>query len=204
MYIPNYAATNNEELIKSFILKHSFGTLISSTGKNANHYPFLISEEDGKLVLWTHLARNNPQCQELNSLQCLVIFTGPHRYISPTYYLDELNVPTWNYTAVHAHCNSEIISDETLEIELMKKMVSFYETKNRTNWSYDLPEDFQRMLRKAIVWVKLEVISLEGKFKLSQNREKADYENILQILSSKNGDNDKELLEYMQLTNPFI
>ncbi|MCM2351077.1 MAG: FMN-binding negative transcriptional regulator [Bacteriovoracaceae bacterium] len=203
MYIPKYASTNNEELIKSFILKHSFGTLISSKGKNANHYPFLLSEEDGKIILWTHLARNNPQWQELNSQQCLVIFTGPHRYISPTYYLNELNVPTWSYTAVHASCNSKIISDDNLERELMKKMVSFYENKNGTEWAYDLPEDFHQKLLKAIVWVRLEVFSLEGKFKLSQNREQADYENILQILSGKSGDNDKELLEYMQLTNPF-
>lgn len=203
MYIPKYASTSDLDLIKSFITEHSFGTLVSDSGRNANHYPFLLSEEDGKMILWTHLARNNPQWQELQDKECLVIFTGPHAYMSPTYYLNELNVPTWNYTAAHAFCKSEVISDPSLERELMKKMVAFYEEKNQTAWNYYLPDDFHERLLKAIVWIKLEVDSLEGKFKLSQNREQIDYQNILKILTQRGSDNDKELLRYMELTTPF-
>lgn len=203
MYIPKYASMTDLSLIKSFIKDHSFGTLISNSGKNANHYPFLLTEENEKTILWTHLAKNNPQWQELKTNECLVIFTGPHAYISPTYYINELNVPTWNYTAVHANCTTEVVSDPFLAKELMKKMVAFYEKKNQTNWKYELPDDFHNNLLKAIVWIKLEVVSFEGKFKLSQNREQEDYKKIIETFAERESDNDKELLCYMQLTNPF-
>lgn len=203
MYIPKYASTTDSSLIKSFIKDNSFGALISNSGRNANHYPFLLTEENGKTNLWTHLARSNPQWQELQAKECLVIFTGPHAYISPTYYINELNVPTWNYTAVHANCTAEVLADPFLEKELMKKMVAFYEEKNLTNWKYELPDDFHNNLLKAIVWIKLEIVSFEGKFKLSQNREQQDYKKILETLSERGSDNDKELLRYMELTNPF-
>lgn len=205
MYIPKYSSITDLEFLKLFILNHGFGMLVNSSKNelSANHYPFLLTEDNGEIVLWTHLARNNPQWQELSREQCLVIFTGPQAYISPSYYVNNLNVPTWNYTAVHAKCEAEVISDNDLEKELMKRMVQFYENRNQTNWNYHLPEDFHDKLLKAIVWIKLKVISLDGKFKLSQNRDQIDYDNLTQILSSKKSDNDKELLKYMKLTNPF-
>jgi transcriptional regulator len=203
MYVPKYASTSDSILIKSFIQEYSFGALISSSGTNANHYPFLLSEENGKTFLWTHLARNNPQWQDLDLQKCLVIFTGPHAYMSPTYYIDKLNVPTWSYTAVHANCTAEIVSNQSLEKEMMKQMVASYEKKNQTEWSYDLPDEFHEKMLRAIVWIKLEVNSFDAKFKLSQNREQADYQNIIQILSKKSSDNEKALLRYMKLTNPF-
>ena len=204
MYIPKYSAINDSNLVKEFISSHSFGTLVtsSSDGLSANHYPFLLSTEDDQTFLWTHLSRSNPQWKDLSN-ECLVIFNGPHAYISPTYYVNELNVPTWNYTAVHATCQGEVVSDIKLEKELMKKLVLFYEEKNQTNWNYELPEDFHEKLLKAIIWVKLKVIKLEGKFKLSQNRDQQDYESVIKTLTKKTSDNDKELLKYMNLTNPF-
>lgn len=123
--------------------------------------------------------------------------------MSPTYYVNKLNVPTWNYTAVHAYCKAEIVSDMSLEKELMKKLVNFYEQENKTNWNYELPENFHEKLLKAIVWIKLEVVRLEGKFKLSQNREEIDYDNVIKNLNYKNSDNDRELVKYMSLTNPY-
>lgn len=204
MYNPKYSAITDSDFLKDFISSHSFGTLVTTShdGLSANHYPFLLSTEDDQTFLWTHLSRSNPQWKELSN-ECLAIFNGPHAYISPTYYVNELNVPTWNYTAVHATCQAEVISDIKLEKELMKKLVLFYEDKNQTNWNYELPEDFHEKLLKAIVWVKLKVIKLEGKFKLSQNRDQLDYESVIKKLSEKTSDNDKELLKYMNLTSPF-
>lgn len=204
MYTPKYSAVDNFDFLKDFISSHSFGTLVttSNDGVSANHYPFLLSTEGDQIFLWTHLSRSNPQWKDLSN-ECLTIFSGPHAYISPTYYVNELNVPTWNYTAVHAKCKGEVISDIKLEKELMKSFVLFYEGKNQTNWNYALPEDFHEKLLKAIVWVKLKVVKLEGKFKLSQNREQSDYENVIKIFTEKSSDNDQELLRYMNLTTPF-
>lgn len=85
----------------------------------------------------------------------------------------------------------------------MKKLVHFYEEENKTNWNYELPEDFHEKLLKAIVWIKLEVVKLEGKFKLSQNRERIDYESVIKNLTEQPSDNDKDLVKYMNLTNTF-
>jgi transcriptional regulator len=204
MYLPKYAAVDNFDFLKDFITSHSFGSLVtsSSNGLSANHYPFLLITEDKKTFLYTHIARSNPQWKEVAN-ECLVIFSGPHAYMSPTYYVTKLNVPTWNYTAVHAYCNAEVISDMNFEKELMKKLVHLYEEKNHTKWNYELTEDFHEKLLKAIVWIKLEVVKLEGKFKLSQNRDQIDYESVIKNLTEKSSDNNKELLWYMDLTNPF-
>lgn len=204
MYTPKYSAVDNSDFLKDFISSHSFGTLVTTScdGVSANHYPFLLSTEGDQTFLWTHLSKSNPQWKDLPN-ECLTIFSGPHAYISPTYYLNELNVPTWNYTAVHAKCKGEVIIDIKLEKELMKKFVLFYEEKNQSKWNYELPEDFHEKLLKSIVWVKLKVLKLEGKFKLSQNREQSDYENVIKTLTEKCSDNDQELLRYMNLTNPF-
>lgn len=204
MYLPKYANVDNSDFLKDFITSHSFGSLVTSStnGLSANHYPFLLSTEGEQTFLHTHVARSNPQWKELTN-ECLVIFSGPHAYMSPTYYVNKLNVPTWNYTAVHAYCKAEIVSDMSLEKELMKKLVHFYEQENKTNWNYELPENFHEKLLKAIVWIKLEVVRLEGKFKLSQNREEIDYDNVIKNLNYKNSDNDRELVKYMSLTNPY-
>jgi transcriptional regulator len=125
MYIPAYSSVTDQELLKAFIQENSFGTLVTySNGLLANHYPFLLSEVNEEVVLWTHLAKGNPQWKDISEQECLVIFTGPHAYISPEYYEEKLNVPTWNYTAVHAKCEAEIVSDKLIQKELMKKLVA--------------------------------------------------------------------------------
>jgi transcriptional regulator len=202
MYIPNYASSNDLKLIVNFIRENSFGTLISKGGVHVNHYPFLVTEEREKIILWTHLARNNPQWQDLEN-HFLVVFLGPHAYVSPTYYVNQLNVPTWNYTAVHAHCLGEVVNDKMLEKDLMERLVSLHEQENQTNWNYQLPDEFHDRLLKGITWLKLEVKSFEGKFKLSQNRDQKDYEKVVRVFSEKGTENHKKLVGYMHLTNPF-
>lgn len=199
MYIPKYSEITDREFLKSFIIEQGFGTMVTmrAGAPSAGHYPFLIEDEAGELVLWTHLAKSNPQW--LDTGDCLVIFTGPHAYVSPTAYVNPLNVPTWNYSAVHINCRPEIVSDGA---GLMRKLVHHYEERNGTAWPYELPEDFHQRLMNSIVWLKLNVKSIEGKFKLSQNRDKQDYEGVLKALAEKPSDNNRELLRYMQLTRP--
>lgn len=197
MYLPKHFQVSDPGILKSFMKENSFATLVSTGagGLNANHYPFLSMEEDGKTVLFFHLARANQQWKELEANpDCLVIFQGPHDYISPTLYKNPLNAPTWNYTAVHANCKATLIQDKEHENVLMEMLVNVYESKQKTPWPNQLPEDYREKLMKAIVWVKLEVIRLEGKFKLSQNRELNDYLGVLE------GTHDIELLKYMKLT----
>ena len=182
----------------------SFGTLISNFDNemNANHYPFLV-DYNNELTLWTHLAKANPEWKHFEqSQECLLVFTGPHSYISPTIYKNQLNVPTWNYTAVHLKCEVEIIHDPLEHINLMKRLVKNFEAKNGTQWNYSLPVDQHQKLLNAIVWLKFKPIKVEAKFKLSQNREKIDYHSVLDEFSTRQSNNDIELLKYMRLTMP--
>lgn len=204
MYIPAHFGTTDLKLMSSFIEEYSFGTLVTNANNetSANHYPFLIEHND-EITLWTHIAKSNPQWKTFKqSNDCLLIFNGPHAYISPTYYENKLNVPTWNYTAVHLNCEAEVIEDANEQKRLMKNLVEFFETKNQTNWNYELPEEFHQKLLNAIVWLKFKVKKMDGKFKLSQNRDKADYQKVLTEFSTRQSENDQDLLKYMKLTMP--
>lgn len=200
MYIPKYSEINDTKLIEEFMIEHPFATLISYKDQiEANHYPFLIKKENEKMILWTHVARSNPDWSKLQkNSHCLVIFTGPHAYMSPSYYVNPLNVPTWSYTAVHAKCVANIETDEKIQQDLMKELVTHFETINKTSWKYDLPEEFNQKLLKAIVWIKCEVVDLQAKFKLSQNRSKDDYSNLILSLENRNEKNLNDLLAYMR------
>lgn len=203
MYVPKYAEVTDREFLKTFIADHNFGELISisDNAPYGGHYPFLVEEEDGKMILFTHLARSNPQWKHFATKpNCVAIFTGPHSYISPKYYESSLQVPTWSYTAVHVNASVEVVNNGELERQLMARLVRHHEEKNGTNWNYELPEEFHQKLLRAIVWLRLTETKLEGKFKLSQNREKADYEKTIAEFSGRVSDNDRELLKYMKLT----
>lgn len=204
MYLPSHYEIKDLPLLCSFIEDYPFGSLVTNSNSelNANHYPFLI-DHAGEITLWTHLARSNPQWKNfMHSPDCLLIFTGPHAYISPTYYENKLNVPTWNYTAVHLNCDAEIVEDVLEQKVLMKRLVESFERQNSTQWNFDLPEEFSNKLLNAIVWIKFKVKKIDGKFKLSQNREKSDYQKVLTEFSNRTSDNDRELLKYMKLTMP--
>jgi transcriptional regulator len=199
MYIPKYAESKDAAFLHEFIEAHSFGALITAAdGISANHYPFLLDAQDG--VLWTHLARTNPQYGDLKKGgRCLAVFTGPHAYISPLLYAKTPHVPTWNYTAVHAECEANLVEDDAAIEDILRRTVARFDDR----WKYELPTEFTAQLRKAIVGVKLKITRLEGKFKLSQNRDRQDYESVLRAFEGRTGDNDKELLGYMRRTNPY-
>ena len=175
LYIPKYSEVSDRNLILEVMSKYSFATVVTCSDglPTANHYPFLITSSNDELVLFTHLARSNPQYTELKNVQkCLVIFQGPHLYVSPSYYKDIENVPTWSYVAIHAHCAAEIIEDREGIETLIDKTVRHFEIENKTHWNYKLPAQFKEHLFKAIVGIKMTVVTVEGKFKLSKNRTK--------------------------------
>src|SRR5688572_28320573 len=132
MYIPKYSEITDQNLILEVMNRYNFAIAITSgDGKIvANHYPYLIETGAQSTVLLTHLARSNPQYKTIkNDGKCLVIFQGPHQYISPTYYKSPLNVPTWNYVSIHAYCEVETL-EKPDEIEaLVAKTVKHFETK---------------------------------------------------------------------------
>jgi transcriptional regulator len=126
MYIPTYSKNQNEEEIKDFIRQHGFGILISRLDEKpcATHIPMMLSEDGGKIS--GHLARGNKQWKDFNEHpDVLAIFSGPHTYISSSWY-DHENVPTWNYIAVHVSGQIKIIDGEEL-LESLKHLTDKYE-----------------------------------------------------------------------------
>lgn len=183
MYIPPYYKENDEHKLIEFMQTYNFATLISTNDSNicATHLPFVIEKRGEKLMLVCHMAKANPQWQVFTQNEVLVIFQGPHAYISPTHYEKQQNVPTWNYIAVHASGKAKIISEPNEVIALMEKTINHFEKGFYEQWKSLSPQYVNGML-KAIVAFEIEVTKLEGKFKLSQNKTKNEQKNIVDLL----------------------
>ena len=203
MYIPPAFNVRDAERLARFIRQHSFATVITQSPEGipfASHVPLLYEPEPKPLGhLLGHLARANPQWQHFGSdSEVLLVFHGPHAYVSPRWYVSKPAVPTWNYAAVHAYGRSSLITDEGRVEELVRKMVRFYEGEGEQAWPGDLPADFMGKQLKAIVGFEIAITRLEGKFKLGQNRSKSDIAGAYAALSQSSRSEDRALAEFMR------
>ena len=180
MYIPPYYHETDEHKLIEFMQAHSFAILVNSQNNNlrATHLPFIIEKRDAKIYLISHMAKANPQWKELQANELLIIFQGPHAYISPTHYESKQNVPTWNYIAVHAYGKATIIAEPTTVVTVLEKTIHNYETAYIEQWK-GLSDDYKKGMIKGIVAFEIEITRLEGKFKLSQNKTKTEQQNII-------------------------
>lgn len=202
MYIPHHYNQPNLDLTFQFIKKYNFGAIITNTpgGLHATHLPFLSEFIGQKLVISSHLAKANPHWQNMNESEQLIIFNGPHAYISPTHYEKEQNVPTWNYTAVHIYGGCTIINTDEEKLELLENTISFYEPAYINQWK-TLDKAYLNAMLQAIVGFRINVTRIESKFKLSQNKTKNEIETIIHHLSASGNTNNIELAEMMKTTN---
>jgi transcriptional regulator len=120
------------------------------------------------------MARANPQWKHFGDDDVLTIFQGPHAYVSPRWYETGPAVPTWNYTAVHVYGVPQIITDHSRICDLLQTMVETYESSADNPWTGDIPAEFRDSLIESIVAFEIPIRHIEAKFKLSQNRPKAD------------------------------
>lgn len=199
MYIPPYYKENDEQKLIEFMQAYNFATLISTKDSNisATHLPFVIEKRGEKLFLVCHMAKANPQWEAFTQNEVLVIFQGPHAYISPSHYEKQQNVPTWNYIAVHASGKTKIILEHTEVISLMEKTINHFEKGFYQQWKNLSPEYVNGML-KAIVGFEIEVTKLEGKFKLSQNKTKNEQLNIVESLGKSEDTVQNEISKEMR------
>jgi transcriptional regulator len=184
MYIPKQNLMTNAEEAVAFMQKYSFATLITNINgvPFATHLPFIVyQDEAGKIQLLAHVAKANPHAANLEHQISLVIFNEPHAYISPSLYDKELNVPTWNYIAVHAYGKAQLITDAEEETEVLENMIQQYEKAYLQQWN-TLPADYKTRLLNGIVSFKVEVTDLQGKKKLSQNKTLQEQERIITAL----------------------
>jgi transcriptional regulator len=189
MYIPKSFEVTDEATLYDFVAAHGFATLVSNGDGDlfATHLPLISRCVDSRQVLLGHVARANPHGRYLaGNARVLAIFTGPHSYISPNWYVTEPAVPTWNYSAVHVYGTARVFDDPESLTRLLDQLIATYETPLPNPWSGDLPAEFKAKLLKAIVGIEIEVERIEGKFKFSQNRSLADQRSMLANLESRN------------------
>jgi transcriptional regulator len=201
MYTPAYYRKESVEEVVSFIRKNPFGIVVSQ-GEGApigSHIPFeLMEDAEGKMVLQGHISRANPQWKNFEkNPEVLVIFNGPHAYVSSGWY-NHINVPTWNYIAVHVTGSLKIIGEEELYRSL-KTLVDRYEQGSAKPVVLEnLPQEMINKYLKGIVGFNISINKLEGKWKLSQNRDEDDFKNIISHLENLNDINSKLVAEEMR------
>jgi transcriptional regulator len=186
MYIPKAFREDDISAIHTLIREYSFAALITQREgvPFATHLPFMLDAERGPNgTLLAHMARANPQWHDFASAQeVLVIFQGPHAYISPSWYEVELSVPTWNYAVAHAYGLPLLIEDQEKLYDLLKILIQTHEAQFETPWPFQLSDDYLQKMMRGIVGFEIAITRLEGKFKLSQNRTEAERENVIAAL----------------------
>jgi transcriptional regulator len=191
MYTPDHFAMDDFDTIRDFIIAHNFAALIGRDADDqmiASHLPFMFDATRGdKGTLIAHMARANPHWQGFAAdADALVIFQGPHAYISPSWYVNDPAVPTWNYLAVHAYGRPLIIDDETEKRAMFERLVATHEAGFETPWQLEGPEDFLAKMSRGTVAFEIEVSRFDAKAKLGQNRKAGDPQGVIQNLRRQN------------------
>lgn len=196
MYRPKYTEMNNPDDLVQFIRQHSFGLLCSNVDGRpfATHLPLLYDPEAYAIV--GHMAKANPQWQQLDGQAALVVFSGPHAYISPSWYGEAASVPTWNYVAVHVSGTCRILQTPDELEALLTDAVRFYEPSS--DLLTQTREPFYQQMMKAIVGFRIDISSIEGKAKLSQNKSAEVQRRVIGALSETGDPGAREVARRMQ------
>jgi transcriptional regulator len=200
MYVPPHFSETDPATLFDFIERHSFGQLVSQVDgfPFVTHLP-LILQRDAKPsgVLLGHVARANPQWRSLAGQTALCVFTGPHAYVSPSWYESDFVVPTWNYTAVHAYGRVEVVEEPDTLREIVEKSVETYERAMPRPWTFDGGETIARRLLTQIVGFRVPIERLEGKWKLNQNHPAERRERVVRALRERGDENSLAIAEMM-------
>ena len=172
MYVPRHFAEDDRQALAGIIERHNFGLLVNQVAGApfASHLPFLL---EGNRLL-AHMARGNPQWRAfVTEAPVLVVFSGPHAYVSPRWYASPRNVPTWNYEAVHVQGVPRVIEEGAGD--LLERLVARHESDAERPWRPgDAGLDYVQGMTRGIVAFEIPVDRIEGKRKLGQNRTPED------------------------------
>lgn len=199
MYIPDFFKLEDKAEINALIAANSFGLLTSQDSDGAligSHLPFMYEPERGENgALVAHMAKANPQWRGFDAGgEAMVVFHGPHAYISPNLFDRENAVPTWNYAVVHAYGVPRIMADEAEVRAMLTRLIETNEAAYDNPWTYDGTEDFLLKMIGAIVAFEIPVDRLEAKAKLGQHRP-AEIPDIVAGLRDQGGDQSRALAD---------
>lgn len=202
MYSPPYNRVEDRKELVAFMQANSFVLLVTATGgaPTASHLPVVVADGEKGIVIHSHMAKNNPQWQEFFDDEALVVFWGPHAYVSPRWYEEKERVPTWNYAAVHAYGKVTVTADRAVKHAAQRELVAQLDPQWLPKFDALRPEYVDQMLN-GIVTFDIAVTRLETRWKLSQNRGRREQELIAAELE-KSG--DSVLREVAALTRKHL
>jgi transcriptional regulator len=186
MYSFPYFKEEDKEIVLSFIKQNSFAFITGCDKNNkpvATQIPLFSDEKDGKLFLSGHIQRKTDHYKAFeHNPNVLAVFTGPHTYVSASWYTDPKVASTWNYISVHAKGQMKFLGEQAL-LDVLKRTTNHFENNTQSAANFEqLPEEYVAKMAKAIVAFEIEVESFDNVFKLSQNRDKESYNKIIEKL----------------------
>ncbi|HTJ07107.1 MAG TPA: FMN-binding negative transcriptional regulator [Caldimonas sp.] len=198
MYLPTHFSETRPAVLRAFVRDHPLGLLVTqnrSGDVDANSVPFVLDADgDAAGVLRAHVARANPLWKTArDDVDALVVFQGPHGYVSPAWYPSKSEhgkvVPTWNYVMVQARGRLRAIEDRAWLRDFVGRLTDRHEAGRDAPWAVsDAPADFVETMLGAIVGIEIPLTSLVGKWKVSQNRSAADRAGVVEGLGREHGD----------------
>lgn len=205
MYIPKYFKITDFDEIKEFIQNNAFGTIVTTKEGQpiASHLPLELHKQEDDYYITGHMAYANPQWQtfEEDIDNVLIMFQGPHAYISSSWYENE-NVSTWNYQAVHVYGTASIMSEQELQEDLILLLKKYEQhRKDAVLWDNFSPQTKKQI--KGIVGFKIKIQEVQAAFKLSQNRNEKDYLNIIDKLYEEENSYSHQIAEVMKKRDSF-
>jgi transcriptional regulator len=202
MYSPKFNQVTDRDLLIEAMQAYSFAILIGpqSTPEApsplvATHLPLVVKDEGEHGLIEGHFAHANPHWQSLASREVLVVFPGPHSYVSPSNYIDPLSVPTWNYIAVHAYGTLQLVEDNDGKEALLAGLIQSTEPAFAEKWNA-MPHGFRRTMLAGIQGFRISIARIDGKFKISQNRDPRERINV-QATHAAGTDDQRALAAWM-------
>jgi transcriptional regulator len=184
MYSPKFNQVSDRAILIEAMQAYSFAILFGPQSTNdapapliATHLPLVVKDEGEHGHIEGHFAKANRHWQSLAGREILVVFPGPHSYVSPTFYIDPLSVPTWNYIAIHAYGTLSLVEDDAGKDALLAGLIQQNEPAFAEQWRA-MPDGFRRTMLAGIAGFRIPISRIEGKFKISQNRDPQERINV--------------------------
>jgi transcriptional regulator len=205
MYLPKHFLVEDHAVLAQLISEYPLATIVANLDGRSeiNHLPLMLSAD--KTKLYGHVAKMNPLVKVASSSNTSVtaIFNGPNAYVTPSWYPSKQEsgkvVPTWNYAVVHAEGSIKLMEDAQWLRSHVSQMTNLHEPTYQSTWKLDdAPEEYVQIMLKAIIGIEIEISSLVGKFKLSQNRPAEDYDAVVGQLEQSPQEALQEMLKYMR------
>ena len=208
MYNPRSYRNENLPELHAFMLRYNFAVLFThQNGQSfSTHLPFMVDPARGPNgTLVAHMARANPHWRAFaGAAPSLVVFTGPHAYISPAWYREQETVPTWNYAVVHAEGTPRLVDDRAALRAMVMRLVAQHESPLGHPWDVAKAEPVMESELSGIMGFEIPIDRIAGKFKLNQNRSVEDRQGVVDALEQSSHPDEREIARLMrdQLERP--